>query len=634
MITRDPLHAELERLVTTNNLAGLKTLLAFVQDESKKGITKRNVLRFANEAGESLLHAALKPNIHLDIFQFLFELLKDDEIILSIDRSGCTLVLAAMNSGHIELACMLVAHQATCPAFAEHPNKESWKRAANNLGVTPLHLAARHNINLELLESIMENADIQAGDAKGATPLHYACEANQFDTIARLANAGTDLYDCNHEGKTFLSFFFKFSDEGKIRVFRQLNNEKQLQVLNYFRHKLASERLQFNPEKLIAIEALYDHLMRYRVKAPQSLQELILSKMPYDPDAEFPVIHGLSDEAMRIVPDYQKRVWEDERKEFKEEKREEEKRKSFFTRLFSRRAPVSQTKKEEANQPEFSLPKSKYQVIYDNKKTLKQLIKKIEYHLASLRHRSDYGYSRIRAGIGIGVGALAAGLALSGIASAIACFIVPSFVLFSAPLALIATTLAVIGLPWIIAPILLGIGMTVVGTALGFFLAGVGSRIFYSRYSAAAIYPRSETKELTDEIKFEVVEKLESLQKKDASLLPVDSSVVEGLRRGVDYMSKKSESTPYRLLDEFQAFDRNLNKLKKGLFTHKKPFSVVPEPLIKPPPHHPLPARKPFSRPHVPAAQHWAGFHTQPAALGIQKKIKRLAQVFGRGNNA
>ena len=308
-MARDPLECEIERLVKAGDLAGILKWAEFLEKEQEKGFPVRAIFKATNEKGQSLLHVALSADeVNLEICQWLFEQLKEDEILLSDDADGGSLVWFAAKANLPELALMLIKYQSTAPQFADKDKKqrESWLRSSAS-GVTPLHLAAG-NPKSELLTFLMEQGDIHKRDKSGSTPLIHAALFDEYDNIALLINHGADMYASNSEGRTFFYYFEKFPEEEKINVFRQLANEHQLVVLQYYRNKLADIR-QLDEKKQSERDAVYGKLMAQRVAMPRSLQELILSKMPYEATADFPVLHAFPDEVLQIVPDYRRRIF-------------------------------------------------------------------------------------------------------------------------------------------------------------------------------------------------------------------------------------------------------------------------------------------------------------------------------------
>jgi hypothetical protein len=608
MNARDPLECELERLVKANDLAGLKDLVAFIEEERKKGISRRAVLQGVNPKNQTLLHVALcEPDIDIAIFEFLFQYLKDDELILSDDAHGRSLVLYATANNKPDIALMLIHHQSTHPKFADHPLKESWKRGERLRGNKTLHVAASHPAS-DLLTYLVTHGDIHVRNTEGKTPLHMACKYKRFDNIARFANLGADLYDADHQGKTFFTYFLKFNDEQKIKVFRQLKNEKQLQVLQFFRNKLANKKLHLDEEKRSAMESTYETLMIYRVSAPRSLQELILSKIPYDPEAEFPLIHGLPIDAMHVVPHYQRRVLIDERKEFNTEKK---KAQGFFARLFSRPA----TLEEDVLPVEAVIPKSKNQVLDEDRDTVLDLMEKVEtYQIYLVDRKMPINKWKIGSSFGL------TGLGLS------AMFFGVFFLASNSLLTLAVATMVFAGLT----PFIGGAILVIIGLLL--CLAAINETFVQHR----------ETTELTQQLDQEVLQKLEVLEKRDASLSPVNKSVIEELRSFVSYMVKRVDSHRKDLIEKFQGLQYDLDVLLIELNRTKKPFSPVPIAVEKPAPHHPLPARQKQKIPDAtqqqrsekspPINTHWASFHNmQSKQSAMQTKINRFSNLLRRG---
>jgi ankyrin repeat protein len=69
-------------------------------------------------------------------------------------------------------------------------------------GLTPLHLAVRHD-QLETVQVLLEHgADVNASDKLGRTPLHFAARYCESVMIDGLLAAGADQALMTHEGKT------------------------------------------------------------------------------------------------------------------------------------------------------------------------------------------------------------------------------------------------------------------------------------------------------------------------------------------------------------------------------------------------------------------------------------------------
>jgi ankyrin repeat protein len=77
-----------------------------------------------------------------------------------------------------------------------------------DLGNTPLHHAATHNANVDILKYLLsQGAKVNAKDNAGSTPLHHAAKNNtNVDILKYLVSQGTDVNEKDKDGFTSLHF--------------------------------------------------------------------------------------------------------------------------------------------------------------------------------------------------------------------------------------------------------------------------------------------------------------------------------------------------------------------------------------------------------------------------------------------
>lgn len=76
---------------------------------------------------------------------------------------------------------------------------------SNDLGSTPLHLAAVHIGHAKLADLLAQGADPNAKDNRGRTPLHHAAFYGYVDSVAALLDAGANPNARDDEGWTPLN---------------------------------------------------------------------------------------------------------------------------------------------------------------------------------------------------------------------------------------------------------------------------------------------------------------------------------------------------------------------------------------------------------------------------------------------
>jgi hypothetical protein len=536
------LHGEMERLVTAGDLKGIRDLMAFIAQEKEKGIECDVELNGVNAEGESLLYVSIlkggeSPEA-LEIREWLFEQLKDDPVLLSDDNDGMSLVLLAARSNLPHLALKIIK---------QHPDAD-WLRASK-YGYTPLHCAARHPVS-ELLEYLLTKGDLEKRNEAGETPLHDALYGEEVDTIALFVNCDADLFSSSNSGNTFFSFLESLPEEKKLAVFRQIKNEKQLCILNYYRKKLAGIP-QLTDEKRDEYDLLYSKLMAQRVTAPRSLQELILSKMPYEKDADFPVIYGLQEDVLRIVPDYRVRVMREG-------------------------ANVFGSPEKAATVEVDQEYKTSNEVLQEDRERVKALLAEVGRAIHHLQTGPDIspgwrhylGVTFTVIGVTISLLAFVAFIIFAALPSASLAIIAAPFVTMFAVSGQVASFLAIIS----------AIGVCAFGSLFGL----IGHPIRKADLQNTGVKHESFRK-MMDEVNEKITSKLQAL--------PDSTDLIGGIEDFDKFVKSQSYSERVAMSTELYFFKGHLENLLKRINITRRPFSPVPEPIEKSPVHHPLPAR-------------------------------------------
>jgi|GEM_PF-6610964 len=594
MIVRTHFECEIENLVKACDLPAILELLAFLEKEKAEGINTESIrFNILNEkTGQSLLHVLLSnPPIEvplpaasieayqqesahskwLKVFQWLFAQLKDDEIILSLDKQGRSLIWLAANYDQPEIGLMLTEHQAA--QFATHECNATWLRADNE-GVTPLHVAAQKPVS-DLFRFLVDQKNLNAITADHDTALHLACRAKQFDNIGLLVKHGIDIYFSNKKGENFFFYFDGLAEAEKLAVFIKLSNEAQLNILNYYRKQLADKKLA--EDKYIAIDALYTKLMEQRVATPFSLQALILSKMPYDPKAHFPTIDGLPDEALQVVPEYGNRVRKAERNKYSKSKFS-----IWRESLFAKKSPG--TEKPEKPSKSFNV-KNTNQILEEDRAGVREALNKANAFSTVLAGLSVYNPVDARF-------IVLAVLCTLGVIAGIGCFFYASAALVPFLIFLEGTAKATqLSLFLPIASFLVGtfklplIAAFCVELVISFaaFL-GITISSFENMPSRVRYISQEETAELAKSLRHDVVDKLDRLKKQDAELLPIPKADCQKLKTSTFLIREAHSMTAPEMAKQVNTVKTHVETLLEVMSTERKSLSVVssPEKIQKP----------------------------------------------------
>jgi hypothetical protein len=592
MVSRTHFECEIENLVRAHDLPAILELLAFVEKEKAQGISAESIrFNLANETSESLLHVALysqpvqlplpdasvgappSESAHgkwLKVFQWLFTQLKDDEIILSLNRWERSLIWLAANHDQPEIGLMLAQHQLT--QFATHERKATWLRA-DIQGVTPLHLAAQKPVS-DFFRFLANQNNLNAITADQDTALHLACRTKQFENIGILIKQGIDIYFSNAKGENFFSYFDGFDEAEKLTVFIKLNNTAQLSILKFYRKQLADKKLA--EDKYVALDALYTKLMEQRVARPYSLQALILSKMPYNPKDYFPKIYGLPDQALEVVPEYGDRVRKAERNKYSKSKF-----RIWWEALFTKKTPS--TEKPKTAPMQFNV-KNANEILEEDRAAVRQVLNKTKAYSTQLAGAPRYNYRNgwFRARL------LLAGLfSLAGIGMAFFWFILVAAIFVTittaSGMAMVAAGAALPLSPYFL-PLL--VTLKVPAAIIGFVATGISLLIFtivplVLWRIRTAINPSSykyisakETAELAKSLQHEVVDKLDRLKKQDATSLLIPTTGYLRLKQRVAVI-KKADIPVHDMSATVNVAKTILDTLLQVMSAERKSLSVT-----------------------------------------------------------
>lgn len=149
----------------------------FFQKDDAKNNCLREMIRVVDECGGQIdMFCAVALG---DEQLFRYFMAKDPSSLLSTSPDGCPLIRTAISSHQIPIARKLL--EAGCDIDTRNEN-----RSVDQLMTTPLHWAIR-NKQREICRLLCEaGANVDAQDARGNTPLHYATGIAPDDRIVRL----------------------------------------------------------------------------------------------------------------------------------------------------------------------------------------------------------------------------------------------------------------------------------------------------------------------------------------------------------------------------------------------------------------------------------------------------------------
>lgn len=183
-----------------------------------------------------LHHLILKEK--MEVFHKLLAVSGNKEIGV-LDPAKDTPLHVACQSNHVEAVAALVKAGADV-------------NAENDLGFTPVHLAAGHSpkslsvlvsegkVNLDINKGILQSQSASETDEKGLTPMHMAAVHNQPISVEILTDKGANPNRQTEKGNTPLHLAMRFSANDAIRALVQkaksdlfVENKEEKSVAKY-----------------------------------------------------------------------------------------------------------------------------------------------------------------------------------------------------------------------------------------------------------------------------------------------------------------------------------------------------------------------------------------------------------------